>query len=240
MAGVIRREALDCGRHFSFQDVEAEAAALLAAARNEADQILAAAQKEAVLVAEQLRQEGRAAGLAEGRQAGLEQVRAEARDAVYAEHRARLEHLTQSLSTAVHEVETNKHRLLAQAERGIIELALAIARRVCKLAVAGSTEPARANAAHLLELARHEADLELHLHPSELESLSSAAPGFATHTAGLEHVRLVADETVARGGCLLKTHSGTLDASLDTQLDRIAQCLLEKCEEPPPAAETLP
>ena len=141
MAGVIGRENFCSGQPFSFADLEGQARAVLERADEQARQIVRQAQEHGRQLAEQARQQAHQAGLEEGRREGQRQIRTEAREAILQEERERVDRLVQALTTGLAEFERNKRRLIGVAEAGVIELALAIARRVCKLLV--ETSPQR-------------------------------------------------------------------------------------------------
>jgi len=226
VAGVIRREQRAATATFSFADIQRQGDAIVARARAEAQRMLHTAEQEAQRAAERIRREALERGMEQGRQAGMKQVREEASQAAMQEARARLDRLAQALERALHEFDQGKRRLLAQAESGLIELALAIAARVCKLKAGSGCDVAIGNARHVLEMAAHEHDVELRVHPDELEALQSAAVELIHPAGGLQHVRVVADAHVERGGCVLRSRAGTVDASLETQLQRVAEAIV--------------
>lgn len=246
MGGVIRRESVSTAPAFSFCDVERQADEITTRARAEADRLIAEARQRAAEVEAQARAQlearrraGYEEGLAEGRRVGLEQVKNEARQTVLQSVRAELTQLTQSLATGLAQYERERRGLIALAESGLIELAVAIARRVCKTLAGRSTDPVRANARALLELVRHHDDLELHVHPDEHELLRDVAAEFTQQTAELEHVQVVADPAVERGGCVIRTRDGTIDASIAAQIDRIATAICGHTAPPPGPAPVL-
>jgi flagellar biosynthesis/type III secretory pathway protein FliH len=210
---------------FSFEDVERKAAALLADARARAAAILAEAERRATEEGQRLRRAAHAEGLAEGRATGMREVRAESWQAALEETRARLTSLAAALESALAELDQNQRRLLAQAESGLIRLAVEIARRVCKVRVDAGGEAAAANARALLEIVRGAGDIEVCLHPDDLAALRDVAGDSATRIADLEHVRLAPDESLGRGDCRLLTRDGRIDASVSVQLDRIAAAI---------------
>jgi flagellar assembly protein FliH len=236
MGGVIRREHVAATAGFAFQDVEREAGEMLARARAQAERLLADAEQRARESAEIHKRAAHQQGLDEGRQAGLKEVRKEARQAAVDAARKELTRLTHALGAGLAEYERNRRSLIALAETGLIELALAIARRVCKIEIAVSGEPVRANARALLELVQHHEDVELRLNPAEAELLADLADEFTNQTAALGHVTITADPAVARGDCSLRTRAGTIDASIAGQLDRIAAALCAPDPTPNPAA----
>lgn len=225
-SNVIRREAAPNPTIFRFQDVEAEAAEILARARADADRVAAAASERLAAEREAQRRsaydEGYEAGRATGHATALEEGRAAARQAATAE----FERLTAALGAALAEYERRRHTLHAEAEEGMLRLAVAVAARVCKFAAAQSSDAARANVRSLLEMVRQQDDLEFHLHPDEAGLLREELPQLARQLAAAEHVRVVADPGVARGGCVLRTSDGSIDATIDTQLAQVAESLL--------------
>jgi flagellar biosynthesis/type III secretory pathway protein FliH len=224
---VLRREEFASKPAFSFQDLEGQAQAVLEQARTQAQRIVTQSEQRARRRAAQLEQEAEPRGFAAGHQQGLEQARAEAAETALQEARQSVTHLTQALTTGLEALEEGKRRLLATAECGLLELALAIARRVCKHDAGGLSEAARANARALLEMVQHEDDLELHLNPTDHDLLRDAAD-LNQVTNRFAHVEVLADPKVPRGGCVLRARNGTIDATLETQLDRVAKALVER------------
>ncbi len=229
MAGVIRREQFTAGRRLCFADLEQQGRRILEQAQQQASKLVAEAEARSRRTQEERRQagyrDGHQTGLAEGRAEGLKQIRAEAQESVRRETREHAERLIQALGAAVTNLDREKRGLIALAETGLIELALAIARRVCKLEAGTSTAAATANAKALLEMVQHAGDAELHFHPGEHEQLRELAPEFLAQVEQLHHVRVIADEQVTRGGCILQTADGAIDTTIETQLERIAAAL---------------
>jgi len=229
---VIRRESVPNTPLFSFRDVEREAEQIRAAARAEAERLIAEGRRRAAALeqevhqqAERQRRDAYQQALAAGREDGRRQAHAEARQAAAAAAQEEIKRLTAALQAALAEFDRQKRTLLAAAESGLIELSLAIARRVCKCLGASSVEPARANAQALLELVKHQADVVVHFHPQDHALIQATAADFIREVSALRHVTLCADPTVPRGGCVLHSRDGRIDATLETQLDRIAAAI---------------
>lgn len=226
MAGLIRREVFKASGRLSLENVERNGLAIIERAEARAADVLREARAAAEIEFEQGRSAGHDAGYAEGRAAGLasldEQTKREALDAV----RGKLTALTDTLASCLARFNADKRNLLTRAESGVIDLAYAIACRVCKALPALSSDSARGNARHVLDMARHEHDIRLHVHPDDLESLREYAAECVGRIDELEHVEVEADAAVERGGCVLHARDGTIDASIDKQLQRIAECIL--------------
>lgn len=226
MAGILRQGTYKAASAFSFERVESQAARIVAEAQARAAQILeqAAERAQAAYAAE--KQRLFAQGVAEGRAAGMDQIQKEARQTVFAEMRATIAQLAATLDGLIRSIEQRKHHLLAEAEQGLIQLALEIARRVCKLSALQSTGAAIENVRAVLALVRHAADVEVLLCPEEHALLSEFAPELVADPKRSEHVHLRPSEIVTRGGCIVRTAQGEIDATYETQLQRLAELLV--------------
>jgi flagellar assembly protein FliH len=165
----------------------------LAAAHAEADAIRAAA---------------RAEGHVDGLSAGLEEGRAQVAAALAA------------LEAAVAEVGAARAEAAAAVERDAVELAVQLAEKI----VAGTleTEPER-----VLDVVRgalrrlaERRRVTVLVHPDDLELVRSVAPGFAGELGGIEHCEVQAERRLTRGGAVVRTDEGQVDASVETQLAR--------------------
>ncbi|MCG3126157.1 MAG: hypothetical protein CHACPFDD_00987 [Phycisphaerae bacterium] len=227
MAAVIRRETFVSAQAVSLRDVQQHADGIVAQAREEARRVLAEAEAASGALFEQRRAEGYTRGFAEGRAAGESSLGQEARQKALTEARAEISALLETLRGCLAEFDGQKRHALALAQTGIMHLAWQIARRVCKcLAESPGARSAAANAAAVLEMAQHEHDLRVHLHPFDHAAIIELGPALVKLEPRLKHVELVADAAVARGGCALHMRSGTIDAGIDVQLERVAAALL--------------
>jgi flagellar biosynthesis/type III secretory pathway protein FliH len=58
------------------------------------------------------------------------------------------------------------------------------------------------------------------VNPEDLELLSDAIVGLQSELGGVEHCNVQADRRVGRGGVIVRTEAGELDATIDAQLSR--------------------
>jgi flagellar assembly protein FliH len=228
---------------FNLLDIEEEASRILASAREQAEadraRILSEAKAHAAKMEAEARsrgfREGREKGLAEGTQAGHEQAFAQASEQFASQQAG----LTEACRNIVYAFDEHKNRLLLAARTDMVRLALAVVRRVVKRVEA---DPAMAesaciaHAAEMLDLVGPKTDPVLHVNPQVLEAMATFAAQLAESTQSSRHVRVVADETVPPGGCVLKTAEGSVDATLETQVDRIAELLLGETKPAPGAS----
>ncbi len=225
MGNIIRRDRAGNAQGFSFVDVEAQAEAIVSKAMVRAQKLLDDAAGRVHEVTEQHRREGYERGLAEGREAGYAAAKDEAREAAMRAAEAELNKLTEALTTGLEEYERSKRHLLAQAEAGLIHLGMTIGERVCKVVLSDTHESVKGNARALVEMIEHHGDLELQVHPAEEELLNTVATKLAQQFAHLGHVHIRANPTVGRGGCVLRTRDGQIDATIERQLERVARAI---------------
>jgi flagellar assembly protein FliH len=151
-----------------------------------------------------------AKGYAQGERAGAEAASATA-DALW-----------RRLTQAIDEVAAQKRDVIGRAERHVVQLAMAIANRILHREVS-------VDRALLLALARVALDrLDEHtaatvrLHPDDY-ALIMAAPERRLMS---EHVQVVGDPAVERGGCVVHTDFGLMNVGLDGQFSELARTLL--------------
>lgn len=164
------------------------------------------AQREKVLA------DGYEAGYASGREAAQQEVR-EALEAETA--------VVGDLLEAMREAFTQH---LQEQEDVLVEIAF---ESVCK--VLGRTlvtrEGVSAVVREVLEQVRERDQLVIRLAPDDLALLDEVHPDLPGQ-AEAWRAQLVADERVARGGCLIDSPGGTLDGRLETQIHRLRDVLL--------------
>lgn len=229
MAGIIRHRVPVQTIPLSFADLEEEADRLIADARRKAAADSQGSIRAAAAEIAKRREEGYAAGLEAGRAAGLQEIRGKAETIIQSElesERNNLRLLQDAYQAAIGHFETQRHRLHAEAERGLIQLAVAIARRVCELHVQQNEDAAAPLARRLIDIARHAGDVELRVNPVEFRALADVGRQTASPGVDQRHIHVIADDAVARGGCVLRSPDTSIDASIEVQIGRIANALL--------------
>lgn len=218
---------------FSMADIEKRAKLVLLGAKVRAERLLVAAQEEA----EQIKRDAHAQALVEGRTEGLaqglEQGRQQGRDQALADHRQQLTDLAATLTAAVQDLDAARLQLDAEAKTAVVRLAIAIAERVTKRQGALDPQVAVANVDEALRLVVHGADVRIAVHPAQQGMLAEVLPRIQAKWPALKHVDLVADPTLAPGGCRIFSGAGHVDADLDLQLTRIANELLPSRDDAP-------
>jgi flagellar assembly protein FliH len=127
------------------------------------------------------------------------------------------------LARAIEEAAGLKSRIRAAAERELVELALAIARRVLRRELQVDADAVLGLAKAALEKASMREITEVRLHPA----LAAPVRAHLARIGAPETIEVREDPTLEPGALLLETSRGTIDASLDTQLDEIGRGLAD-------------
>jgi len=164
--------------------------------------------------------------LAEAR-ADAEQIRRQALEEGYAagRHEA-LEALAPALSalgTATEEVRAAQAEAAPELERRAVELGMALASKV--LAGALSVQPERvldSVQGALRGIVERERVIVM-VNPEDLEIVQGAAEELKATLGGIDHCVIEAERRVGRGGCIVRTPVGDVDARIETKLERATE-----------------
>jgi len=210
------------------RDISEKAEAIVSRARAEADRLVADAHRQIETMREQVRAEahqaGYEAGLAGGRKAGHEAA-LEAARARFAEEQ---NDLTGLLSKLVGSLRDRREQLYAEARRDVIVLAIAIASRALSRLEASDAAMGQAAAEAMqaaLEIIGQAGEPTIRVHPEDWAIVERLAHDVAQGIKEGRHVRVTEDPSVGRGGVTVETDDSAIDATIQTQLNTIADAL---------------
>ncbi len=195
----------------------AEAEATLNQARVEAEAIREMARRDAENTREAARQEG----FRLGREEGLKEGRAEGLSAAQAEFAQSQAQLLAALGSALESIERGRAEWLAAARQDLIELAMAIARRVARHVGQRDRDVVLANLEEAIRLVGARSEVTLSVHPVDAEAARVFAGSLLELKENWRHIQVVEEPEVSPGGCRVHWGNGSVDATLETQLDRI-------------------
>jgi flagellar assembly protein FliH len=134
----------------------------------------------------------------------------------------RVEAMIRRVAQTLEELAQLRKLIVRQTEREMVQLALTIARRLVLREVSLDPTLVAAMAHVALERLGEAAPATIKLHPEDYAAISAQR---GDSWAGAQ-VRVVPDASVARGGCLVESAFGTVDGSLDAQVEEMARALL--------------
>ncbi len=131
---------------------------------------------------------------------------------------AEVQHATMEAMAALTAAQQERHRFAEQHEAALGDLALRIARKVIGAHLAA--DPTLI--AHIVHETIAELEptvsLEVHVHPEDLPAVEASRSNLERLVQGTGSVRVIADAAVDRGGCILVSPVGEVDARIETKL----------------------
>ena len=164
--------------------------------------------------------------LAEAR-AEAEQIREAARQEGYVSGRAdavaSLEPALAALTQAIADVKAGQAELALELERRAVELGLRLASKVVGGALSVKPELVIESVTGVLRGIVERDRVTVLVNPDDLEIVREAMDGLKASLGGMDHCVVEAERRVGRGGCLVRTPVGDIDASVETKLERAGE-----------------
>jgi flagellar assembly protein FliH len=212
---------------FNFDDLEARLGAHVEQVRAETRRMIEDAEKEADAV----RLAAQKMGFEAGRQAGLGIAQEEITRRVEALANRlvdeRLSTVLPALKQASELLASERDRWLAEWETAAVRLSVAIAEKVVRHELAVRPEVGTSIVTGALELVSGAARIAIRMNPADLELFGEYIERASGALASCGEAKFVPDESVSRGGCVIESQHGTIDAQVETQLERIMAELLQ-------------
>ncbi|MGQ9853574.1 MAG: FliH/SctL family protein [Candidatus Oleimicrobiaceae bacterium] len=156
-----------------------------------------------------------AKGFADGKKTGIELAHQE------------MGEMYRQLGALVSQLIAEQQHLLRQAEPTLINVVMAVVRRVIRRELAGDSEYAATMVREALRYVHDSTKVVVRMHPDDAALLRDKVGELTAGAQGLEQLELKEDPHLAPGGCLVETDLGTIDARLEAQLEEIAHELEE-------------
>ena len=206
---------------FDPKSVQAECESELAAARAQAEQIRRDAEQTADEALRLAREEGHRQGLELAAREMDERVRHESQKLVEEHRRDLIERLGSQLASVAADAESERLEWCANWDRAAIELSVAIAERLIHRELRQAPDLPISMVRKSLEMIAGQQKIVVRLNPNDLEAFGADAESDISKLTRSESCQLLADSQVESGGCRVETQFGELDATLETQLNRI-------------------
>jgi len=136
---------------------------------------------------------------------------------------AELQPVLERLNASIIQVLAMRPELRRRAERDVVQLALLIAKRVLNRQLSVDEEALTAIARVAFERLTRSESYRVTLHPRFAAAITSAVPG--SHAA---RVKIDPDPDCAPGTLIIHSAEGTIDASIDAQLEEISRGLTDR------------
>jgi len=201
------------GVAFDFQDLAGHADEYVASVRSEATKIVQQAHAEAKKIRLDAEQAGRAAA-----EAAIEKLLTE-------KVAARMQTIRPALDNIVAQLADARGAWLDHWDRAALELAARMAGKLVRGELAQRPEITLTWVREALQLASGSSAITVRLNPDDHQNLGPQVEQLAQAMGQLTATRLVADQGVSPGGCLVETLYGTIDQQVESQLARLVEDL---------------
>ncbi len=143
----------------------------------------------------------------------------------------RADAMLRRLSDTLRELDDLRRTMIRQTEHQIVQLAVEMARRILRREVQTDNDLLCAMARVALDRLGDNAPATIRLNPEDYHTIVARHGG----TWAGSNVTVVADPAVGRGGCLVESSFGFVDASVEAQFRVLEQALLAEEGAPAPA-----
>lgn len=199
-----------------------EAARIKADALKEAEKIVTDAQEkvkklidEAQEKADEIKENSRNQGYKEGKEEGYREGKEEALKMV------------ERLKTIITRVVGERARIMEESEAQIVQLVLLISKKVIKVLSENQKNIVINNVVQALRRLKTKTDVVIRVNIEDLDVVSDHVQEIIEKIEEIGNVTVIEDSTVDKGGCIIETDFGDIDARIATQLGEIEDRILE-------------
>lgn len=192
-------------------NAEAEAADVLKKANEEAVAIIAQAQEEK----QKIHDEAYKTGFDEGREKGYEEGNLEA------------QRLIDRLHVILDRIMDKRQEILDNTEQQIVELVLLMARKVVKVISENQRNVVMSNVLQALRKVKGRGDVIVRVNLADVKLTTEHTKDFMRAVENIQNITVAEDSSIDRGGCIIETDFGAIDARISSQLAELEQKILE-------------
>ena len=192
-------------------DAENKAKEIIAKAKEDAAQIVADAEAQKARLEEEARQEGSDKGYKEGYDKGVAEV----------------DRLVDRMHRILEAVMQRREEILEETESQIVELVILMARKVVKILSENQKNVVMANTLAALKKVKMRGDVILRVNLEDVKLSAEHASEFIEHVENVQGISVLEDSSVEKGGCIVETDFGSIDARISSQLTELENKILE-------------
>ncbi len=198
-AQIVKTEAEQSAQKI-IQDAKAEAAKILAQANSDKSEISKKSYKE-----------GYDKGHEDGFNTGKDEV-------------TRLVERTHKI---LESVMARREEILSETEQQIVELVILMARKVVKVLSESQKSVVMANVLQALKKVKGRGSVTLRVNLADVKLTSEHVQDFIKQVENVQGITVLEDSTVEKGGCIVETDFGAIDARIQSQLSELENKILE-------------
>ncbi len=193
------------------QSAKDESARLVEEAKKEADSIILETENNKKAIENKGYNEGFSSGREEGFSEGKEEVT----------------RLIERLHTIVEKTMDKRQDILLETEQQIVDLVLLMARKVVKVISENQKNVVSSNIIHALKKVKGQGDVTIRVNLLDVDMTTEHIKDFLSRCESVKNITVVEDVSVDRGGCIVETDFGSIDARISSQLHELEQKIIE-------------
>lgn len=193
------------------QKGEDEARSIIEAAKNQAKVIEDEITDKETKILTEARRRGYQDGWEEGFKKGEEEVK----------------RLVERVQLVLNSSIEKRNEIFVETEQQVIGLVLLIAKKVIKVISDNQKNVVINNVVQALRKLKSRGDVAIRVNLADLELTTQHKKDFIEMVEGVKSIKILEDSTVDRGGCIIETDFGSLDARISSQLHEIEERIIE-------------
>lgn len=164
--------------------------------------------------------------VAEAYQKGVEAGKEEIARKLNDEFERKMEEATGNIDSLLRELGAEVGRLNQDFDKAIVTLAIAIARRVVAREIDVDEGAVLARTREAIRKIIGVEKIKIHVNPSDEEYIRGHRNELSAYADSVKEIVIEADGKVERGGCVIESELGNIDARVSTQFELIEESLL--------------
>jgi flagellar biosynthesis/type III secretory pathway protein FliH len=167
------------------------------------------------------------AAYTKGKQEGIALGRDEGTSSTTDCYEKKIDVLQQRMGDIIEHLESSKQKVFSNAEHLVLQLCCAMVKKVIDHEVSIHRDIVLAVLKRALTYIGHREKMVVRVAPDDLETISERKDFWFPVADRLADITIEADARIERGGCIIESNSGLVDARLGVQFDELAG-LIEK------------
>ncbi|HAZ95906.1 flagellar assembly protein FliH [uncultured Treponema sp.] len=187
-----------------------EAQDIVEKAKAEAQDIISNAKIEEKSIFEKSKSDGFKAGHEEGYKAGNEEA----------------QRLVERIHKMIEAVQAKRQEILDNTEQQIVNLVILIVRKVVKIMSENQKSVIMSNVLQALKKVKGSGDVTLRVNLADVKLTTEHIKDFIRQVENIKNISVVEDSSVEKGGCIVETDFGAIDARISSQLNELETQIL--------------
>ena len=184
---------------------------IIAKAHAEADRIIADAKAEQQAIIAK----AESGGYEQGRQDGYEDGKKE------------VDRLVERIHKIIESVQAKRQEILDGTEQQIVDLVVLMTRKVVKIMSDNQKSVIMANVVQALKKVKGRGDVTLRVNLADVKLTTEHIQDFIREVENIQNITVVEDSSVEKGGCIVETDFGAIDARIASQLAELETKIFE-------------